>query len=199
MDLTISDEEKAAVRHIVHTILTNAVMINDYYSFEKEYEEYIVNGKKHDMSNSVWFLMQHEGLGERQAKQRVIEEALESEKNYTIARNAYEKAHPDMASSVAKYLDAAMFVATGVWYWSSFCSRYRYINRAGKASDHKPVDIPLNIEKNAPLDAGQAFGPGDTCKGSLAPVQRLHTTTAGMKAGQYFTNVNKSELSDEVG
>ena len=199
MGVLISDEEKATVRHIVYPVLTVAIMINDYYSFEKEYEAYIVDGKKHDMSNSVWFLMQHEGLGESQAKQRVLEEALESEKNYTIARNAYEKAHPDMAPSVAKYLDAAMFLATGAWYWSSFCSRYHYINRPEEIPDRKSVDIPLNIKKNAPLDVGQAFGPGDTCKGSLAPVQHFHTTTTGMKAGQYFTDVNKTDLSDEVG
>lgn len=199
MGVTISDEEKAAVRHIVHPILTNVIMINDYYSFEREYEEYIINGKKHDMRNSVWFLMQHEGLEGRQAKRRVLEEALESERNYTMARNAYEEAHPDMAPRIARYLDAAMFLATGGWYWSTFSSRYRYIYRPEKAPDHRPVDISLNIAAHAPLDAGQAFGPENTCNGSSAPVQHFHTTTARTNAGECFTDVNKTDLSDEVG
>ena len=199
MGVVIPEEEKEAVRHIVEPILTNVIMINDYYSFEREYEEYIINGKKHDMRNSVWFLMQHEGLEERQAKQRVLEEALELERNYTIARRAYEESHPDMAQRIARYLDAAMFLATGAWYWATFSSRYRYIYRLENVPDHRLVDISLDAEENAALDARQAFGPKYTCNGSSVPVQHFHIITTGLKAGQHFTDVNKTDLSDEVG
>lgn len=199
MGVVIPEEEKEAVGHIVEPILTNVIMINDYYSFEREYEEYIINGKKHDMRNSVWFLMQHEGLEERQAKQRVLEEALESERNYTIARRVYEEAHPDMPPRIARYLDAAMFLATGAWYWTTFSSRYRYIYRLERVLDHIPVNISLDAEENAAVDARQAFGPRYTCKGSSVPVQHIYTTTAGLKAGQDFTDINRNDLSDEVG
>ena len=190
MGVVILEAEKEAVSHIVEPILTSVIMINDYYSFEREYEEYIINGKKHGMRNSVWFLMQHEGLKERQAKQRVLEEALESERNYTIARKAYEEVHPDMAPRIARYLDAAMFLASGAWYWTTFCSRYRYIYRPEKVPGPEPVDILLDAEVQ---------GPKYICNGSSVPVQNFHTTTTGLKAGQYFTDVDKTDLSDEVG
>ena len=198
MNIKVSDEQKAVVRHIVRPIQTHVVLTNDFCSFEREYEEYI-NGKKYEMRNSVWFLMQHHGLEQRQAKHRVLEKALKCEKDYTAARTAYENGHPNMCPKVARYIDAASFIASGAWYWQTFCSRHRYIYRPDNVSDHRTVNIPLSPGEVAPLNAGPAFESESTCNGLLAPVQNCLTITSGTEVGGSFTDVGRIDLLDEVG
>ena len=198
MNIKISDEEKAAVRHIVRPIQTHTALTNDYCSFEREYEEYI-NGKKHEMRNSVWFLMQHAGLEQRQAKHRVLEEALKCEKDFTVARIAYENSHPNVSPDVVRYIDAALFTATGAWYWSTFCSRHRFTYLPENVSEHRTVNVPLSPREVAPLNTLPAFETGTTCNGLLAPAQNCPEITGGIEGGECFTDVSRTELSDEVG
>ena len=197
-NIKVSDEQKTAVRHIVRPLQTHVVLINDYCSFEREYEEY-VNGRKHEMRNSVWFLMQHHGLEQRQAKHRVLEEALKCEKDYTAARTAHAHVHPNMCPKVARYIDAASFLASGAWYWQTFCSRHRYIYRPDNVSDHRAVHIPLSPGEVAPLNAGPGSESESKYNGLPAPVENCLTMRSESEIGESFTDVSRIDLSDEVG
>ena len=104
-----------------------------------------------------------------------------------------------MCPKVARYIDAASFIASGAWYWQTFCSRHRYIYRPDNVSDHRTVHIPLSPGEVAPLNAGPAFGSESIYNDLLAPVQNCPKITSGTEVGESFTDVSRIDLLDEVG
>jgi hypothetical protein len=55
MGLKVSEEERQAVAHITWPIMLVMVLANDYYSFDKEYDEYMA-APGHELPRNAIFI-----------------------------------------------------------------------------------------------------------------------------------------------
>ena len=113
---------------------------NDYYSFKKELAAYIKEGGTAGVLNSVWILMNIHDIDQEQAEGLLLEQVAKFENQYVTDREAYEGANPNLPDHIIIWMDAALFLASGSHYWSTFCARYRRPDLVGNMM----LDLGLN-------------------------------------------------------
>lgn len=62
LDFSLSHDEEASLEQIVHTILKATLLLNDYYSWEKEYDHYMRTGGTMPLVNAVSVLKHLHGI-----------------------------------------------------------------------------------------------------------------------------------------
>lgn len=129
----VSEEEKLAVEHIVYPVLTVASLVNDYYSYEKEYTVYLREDGTNGVANSIWVLMREYGINKAEAKRLLAQKITALEQEYLAARESYEKANPNLSQRVKSWIDAAVFIASGSHYWSTYSTRFHRPEYSGLA------------------------------------------------------------------
>ena len=68
MGITVSEEEKRSVEHVLHPVLTTIILVNDYYSDDKVLAAYIKGNSATGVSNSVWLLMNVDGVDTKECQ-----------------------------------------------------------------------------------------------------------------------------------
>jgi fusicocca-2,10(14)-diene synthase/ophiobolin F synthase len=68
MDLAISDEEMAMMQNITEPAYSTLALANDYFSWQKEYDEFLNNSELDDMANAIWILTKEKSVGVEDAK-----------------------------------------------------------------------------------------------------------------------------------
>lgn len=131
--IKVSNDEKIAVEHIVRPVLTVVALTNDYYSYEKEYTVYLREGGTNGVTNSLWVLMREHGVDKEEAKRLLAQKITAFEQEYLAARESYEKANPNLSQRVKSWIDAAVFIASGSHYWSTYTTRYHRPEYSGLA------------------------------------------------------------------
>ncbi|EPE34883.1 Terpenoid synthase [Glarea lozoyensis ATCC 20868] len=120
-----SQSDRASVEHVMCPLFEVYALTNDFYSFDKEYASYHREGTKNGIPNSVWFLMRDYNISTAEAKTKVIDLILSKEGEYHRKRRELETSGKEISTEAWQYLDHAVFMVSGVSYWSSFCERYQ--------------------------------------------------------------------------
>ena len=58
----------------------------------------------------------------RSAKNLLVDEITVLEKVYLVLRTSFEASNLHLLQNARRYMDAALVLATGGFYWSTFCA-----------------------------------------------------------------------------
>jgi hypothetical protein len=120
-----SQNDRASVEHAIRPLFEVYALTNDLYSFDKEYASYLREGINKGVPNSVWFLMRDCDISISEAKIKVTGLILSKEGEYYRKKGELETSGKEISTEGWQYLDHAVFMVSGVSYWSSFCERYQ--------------------------------------------------------------------------
>jgi ophiobolin F synthase len=137
MGVKVSEEQREAVDHITRPIMTVMVLANDYYSYDKEHDEYLSLPGSEEPRNSISLLMKQHGKTLPEARLFLQEKMVEFEQEYLSNRKEYDAKHQDIPTDLRKFLDAAELAGSGAFYWCSVCPRY---------NDFLPFEKQLGVE-----------------------------------------------------
>ena len=131
-----------------------AVLVNDYYSFPKEFDELHEKGMLHRMKNAIFLLMRDYGYTEEEANSIIKQEARKGEEKFMAAYNAWEDAPGPKSNELRRYWHMALFLFSGAIFWFAHAARYNRTDLATTAEDRAAwigkCDGPLRVLKDYP-------------------------------------------------
>jgi len=196
MGVKVSEEQRQDVDHITRPVMTAMVLANDYYSFDKEYDEYLSLPGSEEPRNSISLLMKQHDKTLPEARLFLQQKMVELEQEYLSNRGKYEGTHHDMPTDLRKFLDAAEFAGSGAVYWCSVCPRYNDFVPFEKVLGVEPdVDFP-DVNSNQE-QLSTIFSPpvnrSDTPNEAI-----LNSTSARQWDARQFTEVRCEKILDKV-
>jgi hypothetical protein len=134
MGLTLTKEEDESLAHVVYPCYAALGLANDYFSFDREWEEAQRPGALKPV-NAVWLYMQWRGVDAATAKDLVREAANHYENTFLALRDKFRRDHAPISEKLDRYLRALTYEVSGNVVWSLNCPRYhrefRYDLNAG--------------------------------------------------------------------
>ncbi|KAL8958737.1 MAG: hypothetical protein Q9193_004261 [Seirophora villosa] len=122
-DIKITEAEEESVRHIMTPISLSMALVNDYFSWDKEYYDYMQKGDQGRLYSSIKLLMDEHHVSATEAKEMVCEMIVQYEREYTREKERW-LATGERPLELRRYVDNAALMAAGSLYWHSSAPRY---------------------------------------------------------------------------
>jgi hypothetical protein len=123
MGMTLTKEEDDSLRDVVQPCFAALGLANDYFSFDKEYEEFTKSGST-TFTNAVWLYIQWYGKEMNDGKRAVKDIAIGYEKKYRRGVEEYKHTYAPVSKKIERYLQALSYQIIGNVVWSLNCPRY---------------------------------------------------------------------------
>ncbi|KFA70092.1 Atr13 [Stachybotrys chlorohalonatus IBT 40285] len=164
MGLALTEKDREDVASTIYPCYAALGLTNDYFSFDREWEEAKRTGEA-KFSNAVRLFMDWQSTGAAAAKEVVRKAIIEYEREFLELREKFVKANPK-AERLHKFLEAMVYQISGHVVWSINCPRYnpsfRYdpnsgvenqvlAERRGKSSSKKPSVMIEEIDEKSHL------------------------------------------------
>ena len=124
MALTISEDEISLIRPIAAPAYASIALANDFFSWQKEYDDFKQQSTSSYMVNAVWILMQEHSVTVEKAKQMLQTKAAEYCKEYLLLKAEFQSSV--ISSDAGRYLSALELFISGNVGWSQYCPRYSF-------------------------------------------------------------------------
>lgn len=124
MGLQASQQEKDSVAYFVDKLIVSASLLNDLYSFHKEFEEHSANGNLDTITNTMALLMSSYGYTEEEAASILKQEIKTLEQQALEEFRNWNRSNLTRSPGLVGYVFGAITMAAGINYWSSHSERY---------------------------------------------------------------------------
>ncbi|KAF3925762.1 Dimethylallyltranstransferase [Dactylellina cionopaga] len=128
----LKDDEFDIAHELLFPAWSAATLVNDYFSFDKEYHEYLETGGSH-LSNAVWLFMRLYSLDIETAKEAIRKESNRLEFEFLKVREDFAKKFTPNQLNVLIYIESWFHILPGNSIWSVNCPRYNADLRPGLA------------------------------------------------------------------
>ena len=151
MALTISEDEKELMRPVAAPAYACIALANDFFSWQKEYDDFTYQSKSHYMVNAIWILMQEHSITIEKAKQTLREKVAEYLQAFLRLKARFQSSKV-VSSDAGRYLSAIELFLSGNVGWSQFCPRYGF-------SENIATSNAEEVEDKSPIKevGGQSF------------------------------------------
>jgi hypothetical protein len=127
MALNISNDEMGLVEEIADHAYTTLAFSNDYFSWQKEYDEFCKGGETGSVANAVGIIMTEHSVSMDDAKNVCFELIRSSCRKYYDEKKRFEsESGHKVSGDLLKYLGALEMVISGNIIWSQHTERYNF-------------------------------------------------------------------------
>ena len=120
----VSPQEVDSVSYFVDKFLLSSALLNDLYSFPKEFDEHSSAGSMDTIGNAMALLMSGYGYNEEEAASILKREILELEERALEEFRAWQGSNLTKPPNLLGYVFTVMTAAGGLNYWMSHSERY---------------------------------------------------------------------------
>ena len=139
MALTISDDERKLIRQVTVPAFANLALANDFFSWQKEYDDFKQNSEATYMVNAIWIVMKEHSLTIEGAKQMLQDKIAGYCQEYLQLKAEFESSTV-VSVDTKRYLSALELTIAGNVGWSQFSPRYRFSANGSTGGKKKSVD-----------------------------------------------------------
>ncbi|KAL4796645.1 isoprenoid synthase domain-containing protein [Aspergillus venezuelensis] len=126
MGIRCTQEERDSIKDVVHEAAMAAILINDYYSFKKEFDDLSNIGALHRIKNTVALLMREYGYTEEEARSIMRREINTAEQAFMDAYDAWEAAPGPKSHELRRYWHNCLWVFSGSIFWMAHGPKYHH-------------------------------------------------------------------------
>jgi ophiobolin F synthase len=144
-----SDGEKLAMAPIFEPIEEALILTNDYWSWDREYEESMTCGNR--LVNAVGVVAQVSNLEYPEAKRWVQDRIVACEQLYVHRKAEFYSRHP-VTVEVRRWIEQAGCILSGSHYWASACARHYNWKEYRKRAQQRLHDSSLERSTEAVLN-----------------------------------------------
>lgn len=123
MDFVLTKAEEAELSHITISAYNAWVLVNDYFSWEKEWLNYEANGSQGEIVSAVFQFMKWYSIDAEQAKVLLREEIISRENTYCEVKEQYIR-NKKASGRAKKWFAILDMVTAGNFAWSMTTARY---------------------------------------------------------------------------
>jgi geranylgeranyl pyrophosphate synthase len=138
MGLLMTEEDLGKTRDIAFLAYASATLQNDYFSFDKEYQQYLLSEERKPMKNAVFLYMQWQALDFEQAKEMVKTATRQHEAEFLARKKSFLESDPPPSDKLRLYFEGVTQMVVGNLVWSTTCPRYDLSRR---------YDINADVER----------------------------------------------------
>jgi hypothetical protein len=122
----ITHQEKTTLSPILGALHYATILVNDYFSWEKELATHQMSDGQFVVTNCVSLHMRLYSMSSDEAKHAVRDKAIGYEQQYCTLKKEFlaERRGNEVSDSVLVYLDITEALHTGNLLWSITCPRY---------------------------------------------------------------------------
>ena len=124
MDFTLTADEIEKTSAITSAAYGSWVLVNDYFSWEKEWKNHQANGSTGKIANAIFLFTQWYSVGNKEAKQMLRKEILAREETYCRLKDEFVTAGFSSEKTM-QWLELLDWVTAGNFAWSMTTARYR--------------------------------------------------------------------------
>lgn len=128
MDFKLTEEEEQKTSSITWAAYDAWVLVNDYFSWEKEELLYNAKGATGPIANAVYLFMQWRSIDATAARKLLREEITLREDRFIQLRDKF-LASRDSTPRLVKWMQLLEYVTAGNFAWSMTTARYRLANK----------------------------------------------------------------------
>ncbi|KAM7217588.1 Isoprenoid synthase domain containing protein [Rhypophila decipiens] len=189
MGMTLTKEEDAKLAHVIRPCFAALALANDYFSFDKEWEEARQPGGSKPL-NAVWLSMQWHVVDITIAKILVREAANRYESQFVQFCDDFRKTNSPISDKLDRYLQGMACQVSGNVVWSLNCPRYypefRYDPNAG-------IEDVLTAKYRAPLPKSEEQDEEEVDGPPTAVLDRRHGSVDSTIS--YFSEYSRGSSS----
>jgi ophiobolin F synthase len=155
----LSQEERQSVAHITQSMYAAMVLVNDLYSWDVEYSNYLRKGKSLPLTNTVHMIMEWHSVSANRAKKLLKWKIRSLEKKYCSIRDRF-LVSPTSTTALAKWFKILELCHAGMTLWSTTTARY---NTSAPQPPTQPIAMTRGLLN--PAAAGDTLAiPSDQAK-----------------------------------
>lgn len=161
MNFALTDYEKERTSAVTTAAYNAWVLVNDYFSWEKEWQNYQDNSSHGEIVSAVFLFMKWQCVDQTEARKLVRAEILAREQKYCEAKDELT-ARGNLSDNIRNWFDILDWVTAGNFAWSMTTARYlngkdaypglrtaHESKRMSSYSDSLHLPISLNATRNA--------------------------------------------------
>ncbi|KAJ5323826.1 hypothetical protein N7476_002426 [Penicillium atrosanguineum] len=123
MDFYLTKEEIQYTAALTRAAYDAWVLVNDYFSWEKEYQNYEANGSIGQIASAVYLFMKWHNIDPVTAKKMLRSEIIAREEKLSKLKSEY-LARGNMTDRILKWIELLVLVTAGNFAWSMTTARY---------------------------------------------------------------------------
>lgn len=191
MALTISSSEMDMAGKAIEHAFTTLALTNDYFSWQKEYDEFCQNGEVGSIANAIWIITKEQSVSTDDATSICVDMIRSSCHKFCDEKERVEASSGHGVSvDLLKYLGALETSISGNVIWSQHTERYNFKKANGPVEPLQPPLAALTICSSC----GSSTGTAPTPK---TPDLETSLRTSPNDV-QESLNIHLPELSDAV-
>lgn len=125
MDFNLTDNEEAELADITAAAYNAWVLVNDYFSWDKELLNHQFNNREGEIVSAIFLYMKWYSIDAKEAKVMLKAEIMEREKTYDHLKNQY-LARGNATARVKYWFELLDLVTAGNFAWSMTTARYNH-------------------------------------------------------------------------
>ena len=150
MNITLTEEETKPVSRLCYLAQLTALLINDYFSYEKEKRALLPGSDMGVRRNAVTVLAREHSITEDGAKQVLAERILAAEEEFRQLKRTFEAGQPPISKELQRYLSGMEMMMSGMFLWHSSSPRYHKLHPSPAIC---PVDLTtLTANQSGKMD-----------------------------------------------
>lgn len=123
MDFALTDYEKERTSAVTTAAYNAWVLVNDYFSWEKEWQNYQGNNSQGEIVSAVFLFMKWRSVDPMEARKLLKAEILAREQRYCEAKDELT-ARGNISDNIRNWFDLLDWVTAGNFAWSMTTARY---------------------------------------------------------------------------
>ncbi|PNP59918.1 hypothetical protein FNYG_14764 [Fusarium nygamai] len=154
MDFKLTPEEEKKTADITSAAYDRWVLVNDYFSWEKEWSNYQSNGATGVIANSIFLFMKWHSIEKEEGKKMLRKEIISREDKYCSLKDEF-LAKGAATEKTRQWLELLDLVTAGNFAWSMTTARYRvgapdvypasWKHCADKEGDTESLGRPISV------------------------------------------------------
>lgn len=175
MDFRLTDEDRELVKHVFEPIEEALMLTNDYWSWDREYEEWKTNGNR--LVNAIDVVRRTRSTPIEAAREIVKQMIIEAEQEYVKKKAGFYRNHPDVSLELRRWIEAAGCVVSGSHYWATSAPRHHihlresFEQKQSSAKAHSEIstsdDSRSSITSATTVSEGPPAKEGEVRKGAF--------------------------------
>ena len=167
MDFALTDGEKERTSAVTTAAYNAWVLVNDYFSWEKEWQNYRGNSSEGEIVSAIFLYMKWQSVDQIEARKLLKAEILAREQKYSEAK-AELTARENLSDNVRNWFDLLDWVTAGNFAWSMTTARYlngkdaypglRTAHMSKRMSNHlDSLHLPISLNATRNVEAMETF------------------------------------------
>ncbi|PGH26795.1 hypothetical protein AJ80_01561 [Polytolypa hystricis UAMH7299] len=126
--IDLSDQERSSVEHFLDKLPTVVALLNDLYSFDREFIEHTNSGSLGMIQNAMAVLMSRYGYSKTEAEDILKKEISTIEKKIMDDYISWEYSSTHRSENLRNYVAYTILAVGGIIHWTSHSERYQTHN-----------------------------------------------------------------------